>query len=158
MNGRKAFNRILKTIAAALMSLLVCFSAVFEISVPKAFADSSDLAFDSSPVMEDLADLDLTGFTPDVTGQPRVLSFMEYSFSDNAFQRDYYALYIYVFNPRGKRFVGLTGANVVNMASEYATENGALAQNNRQKLRRRAAKPKTTGLSHENAEFALSAR
>ena len=128
MNGRKFWNYIRKGFAAALMSLLVCFSAVFQISVPKAFADSSDLAFDSSPVMEDLADLDLTGFTPDVTGLPRVLSFMEYSFSDNAFQRDHYALYIYVFNPRGKRFVGLTGANVVNMASEYATDNGALAQ------------------------------
>ena len=128
MNGRKFWNYIRKGFAAALMSLLVCFSAVFEISVPKAFADSSDLAFDSSPVMEDLADLDLSTFTPDVTGQPRVLSFMEYSFADNAFQRDHYALYIYVFNPRGKRFVGLTGANVVNMASEYATDNGALAQ------------------------------
>lgn len=128
MNGRKFWNYIRKGFAAVALSLLVCFSAVFEISVPKAFADSSDLAFDSSPVMEDLADLDLSTFTPDVTGQPRVLSFMEYSFADNAFQRDHYALYIYVFNPRGKRFVGLTGANVVNMASEYATDNGALAQ------------------------------
>ncbi len=111
------------------MSLLVCFSAVFEISAPKAFADSTELTFDSSPVMEDLGDLDLSGFDPSLIAEPRLLSFMEYSFSDNVFQRDNYALYAYVFNPLGKRFVTFTGANVVNMASEYATsEDGSFAQ------------------------------
>lgn len=129
MNGRKVFNRIVKGIGAVILSLLVCFSAVFEISAPKAFADSTELTFDSSPVMEDLGDLDLSGFDPSLIAEPRLLSFMEYSFSDNVFQRDNYALYAYVFNPLGKRFVTFTGANVVNMASEYATsEDGSFAQ------------------------------
>ena len=80
-------------------------------------------------MIEDLSDLDLSGFTPDLTGAPRLLSLTEYSFSDNEFQRSNYGLYAYVFNPSGKRFVTFTGANVVNMASEYATEeNGAFSQ------------------------------
>lgn len=121
--SRRKITSFFAKIAGLFLALLVVFSGVFEkVPVVPAYADEI-LAFDTTDVMDDLGStVDLSQYPAAAGAEPELYTFMEYGYSDNAFKRGNYALYLYVYNPSQVDYVKLTGASVVNMAIEYELE------------------------------------
>ena len=136
MIEKRYFKKWIGRIAAAFVSLLLVLSWSLPMT-PKvsAFADAA-LALDSTTIESDLKDIDLSQYPKDAKGTPKVYTMMEYSYSDNPFGRENFALYLYVYNPSCTAYAQLTGANVVNMASAYQTnEDGSFSETDSGALR-----------------------
>lgn len=125
----KFCKSLLQRIAAFFITSLIVFSLVFPfLPIVPVFADSETLIMDDTAIEEDLAGLDFSKYPKNPFGTPSIFSFQEYCYSDDVFNQEYYALYVYVYNPACKTFVGFTGASSVLMANEYATnEDGSFA-------------------------------
>lgn len=125
----KFCKSLLQRIAAFFITSLIVFSLVFPfLPIVPVFADSETLIMDDTAIEEDLAGLDFSKYPKNPFGTPSIFSFQEYCYSDDVFNQEHYALYVYVYNPACKTFVGFTGASSVLMANEYATnEDGSFA-------------------------------
>lgn len=110
---RKALKKI-ATLALAMFTL-------FGIIAPTLFAASAEsevlTKFDESPVMDDLADVDLSEFTEGVSTDVQLVRFTEYGYSKESSTN--YGLYLYVYNPQGLEFSEREGANEINIAVDY---------------------------------------
>ncbi len=110
-------------ISVLIMLLILCFTMF-----PQTAFASEYIAYDSTDIESDLADIDVSAYPKNENGRHRLLDevgFMEYAYSDSVFIADnYYGLYFYVYNPTEKPVVLAEGAHHVNMATEY-DENGA---------------------------------
>ena len=119
---RKTLKNAVHKIAAIILSSLVCFSFFLPkwgAGVTKAFADSESLAFDSTPVKDDIQGIDYLLY-PAIKGvAPQLYLFQEYSYADSPLKIENYALYIYIYNPNQTEYATLTGASCVNMAATY---------------------------------------
>ena len=83
----------------------------------------SENKYDATAVEADLGEIDLSKYPKDEKGEPELYSFMEYCYSDNAFRRSNYGIYLYIYNPAQLEFSSRSGASSVNMAVSY-TEAG----------------------------------
>lgn len=120
-------NSIFKRIAGLFFVLLVVFSALFgNISATLAFAATDkSLSFDTSSVVEDLGDsIDWAKYPVKEGAESEFYSLTEVCYSPDVFTQNY-ALYVYVYNPSLRTYTTLHGANTINMAVEFQTENGA---------------------------------
>lgn len=112
-----------KIISLLLLIVLAISLACMTIAVAPAFVVGAvvvaDNDFDDTAIEDDLADIDLTEYPKDPNGEPRLVQLVEYCYSDNAFKRSNYGLYIYVYNPAQTALSTREGANVMNMATEY---------------------------------------
>lgn len=110
-------------ISVLIMLLILCFTMF-----PQTAFASEYIAYDSTDIESDLADIDVSAYPKNENGRHRLLDevgFMEYAYSDSVFIADnYYGLYFYVYNPTEKPVVLAEGAHHVNMATAY-DENGA---------------------------------
>lgn len=99
---------------------LVVFT-LFGIIAPTLFAASAEsevlAKFDETPVMEDLADVDLSEFTEGASTDVQLVRFTEYGYSNESSEN--YGLYLYVYNPQGLEFSEREGANEINVAVDY---------------------------------------
>jgi len=92
-------------------------------------AHAQTVSFDETSVLADLSGATIYGKSFDVADYPknaygelRLLDFVEYSFSVSYDLRDYYGLYLYVYNPTGEKIEDHV-LNKIQIATEY-TETG----------------------------------
>lgn len=118
----------LKGIGMRLAALFLTALSLITMVLPKpqaeiAFADSLSISLDTTSVMDDLGStIDLSKYPAVAGAEPKLYSFMEYCYSPNAFRRENYALYIYVYNPSQTEYSEFTGVSVANMAFKYKTD------------------------------------
>lgn len=119
--GKK--NKLLLCIIA--LAMVVC--AIFTVAQPIiAFAAEKGNQFDKTDVLEDLTSSSINGKPFDIRDYPfdengdiKVISFVEYCYSYRAILMDNYALYIYVYNPKGINLSTDTKQNKIQMAAKY---------------------------------------
>ena len=131
MKIKMYLQNFIKAVATFALALLVGFP--WQTVAParvSAYTEGENL-YDSTPVLEDLGEDYILKF-PEVPGEePKLNSFVEYSYSDNAFTRNAsYGLYLYVYNPSRTKYSTKTGASVVNMATAYNSEGNPSEYNN----------------------------
>ena len=113
-----------------LLILTVTVVGIVLTAVPStALAEESEVAFDSTDVLDDLTSstvngekFDLKNYPFDEEKQIQVLSFVEYCYSYRANQRGNYGLYIYVYNPQGLNLDTDNKGNKIQMAVKYDNE------------------------------------
>lgn len=123
MKVKTYLQNFIKVVATFALALLVGFP--WQTVTPtrvSAYTEGANL-YDSTPVLEDLGEDYILKF-PEIPGaEPKLNSFVEYSYSDNAFTRNAsYGLYLYIYNPSRTKYSTKTGASVVNMATAYNSE------------------------------------
>ncbi len=131
MKVKTYLQNFIKVVATFALALLVGFP--WQTVTPtrvSAYTEGANL-YDSTPVLEDLGEDYILKF-PEVPGaEPKLNSFVEYSYSDNAFTRNAsYGLYLYVYNPSRTKYSTKTGASVVNMATAYNAKGNPSEYNN----------------------------
>lgn len=114
----KKFTKIKKIITALIVSVVVFFSG--QVFLPANFSHVKAAEvnnFDKSLVINDLSDIDITKYPADEEGDPYVIRFIEYCYSEKPFLAENYGLYIYLYNPNEKE---LDTSNITaNMAIDY---------------------------------------
>ncbi len=109
--------KVIKRITAIFALLFLCFSLVLQSVVVRVEAASPVVDYDKTDIMTDLADIDVVLYPKNPIGNVQVIRVQEYCYSDNAFYKDYYGLYLYVYNPTEKEISA--DGNVANMAISY---------------------------------------
>lgn len=124
----------IKKISVIAATLLLSFMTIIPdvVSVLSGSAETytlSENAFDDTDVLTDLSGRDLSAYTT-TDGNPTLVEFMEYEYSDAKVKREHFALYIYIYNPQRVEISTRVGANTVNMATEYDAEGNPTAYAN----------------------------
>lgn len=123
MKIKTYLQNFIKAVATFALALLVGFP--WQTVAParvSAYTEGENL-YDSTTVLEDLSEDYILKFPEEAGAEPKLNSFVEYSYSDNAFTRSAsYGLYLYVYNPSRTKYATKTGASVINMATAYNSE------------------------------------
>ena len=80
-------------------------------------------SFDRTRIEDDLEGVDLNNYPKNSMGEVDIISFVEYSYSNQSYLSEYYGLYIYVYNPTGKDITITNDKNFVNALVGF-DENG----------------------------------
>jgi len=106
--------------------LLMFFSFLYSMSLPKfqVFASSSN--FETTNVLDDLlsADKDFTTKYPyntEVTSKIQLIQIVEYGYSNDEDLRDNYGLYVYLYNPTKMQIVKNSKSNQIQIGVAYDT-------------------------------------
>ena len=86
-------------------------------------------SFAESSIEDDLENVDLSNYPYNAFGEPEIISFVEYCYSDVDYYSENYALYVYVYNPTEKYIIRADEYNSVNMVVGY-DENGSAVFDN----------------------------
>lgn len=124
MKTKKILLRILSITAAFLLSLFVLFESAFSIRV----SAETVISYEQTNVMDDLSGMTINGvpfnvkdYGYDETRGIQVLSFVEYGYSLQKDMQDRYALYVYIYNPKGLSIENDTTRNRIQFT--YGSEN-----------------------------------
>lgn len=117
-------NKLLLCIIAIAMVVCTVFMMVQPIIVYA--REEHEVAFDSTDVLEDLESSTIDGKQFNILNYPfnengkiQVVSFVEYCYSYRMNEADNYGLYVYVYNPAGKRLALNSPSNKIQMAVKY---------------------------------------
>ena len=114
----KVLKNTSKNISAAIAALLLLVFFLFtNVFLPvRASAAATVTDFSQTEILDDLADLDSGLYLPNPLGKPEVVRFQEYCYSNKYFFKQYYGLYVYVYNPTRTELEDL---NYINVATSY---------------------------------------
>ena len=121
-------KRLLKRIAVIISAALLCvFSAFESFAAPTAFADETDNLqeeFENINVLDDLEadekfNIQRYPFFSSPTPQMYLINVVEFCYSYDEARRDNYGLYLYIYNPQGKKINVDSAFNKITMATEY---------------------------------------
>lgn len=70
---------------------------------------------DYTKIEDDLSNIDLSNYPENALGDSEIISFMEYCYSNQNQYRDFYGIYIYVYNPTREQIVVDAEMNKVSM-------------------------------------------
>lgn len=124
---RKYIHKYIKQIGAIFCAVLLLFAMCFTQTVTSTYTVSAyseqTNAYDKTSVIDDLGETVVAEYAllaETSGGSPQVHTFVEYCFSDSeSLRNEFYALYVYVFNPAREDISERAGTNRVNMAVEY---------------------------------------
>lgn len=116
-------QKIILCITAIVMVLCTIFTVV---QPTVAMAAEIGNNYDNTNVLDDLKSSTVNGKPFDIKDYPftdnsdiKIINFVEYCYSYKANMRNNYALYIYVYNPKGKNLDGNSKQNKVQIATDY---------------------------------------
>ena len=119
-------RKILKGIFTAVISFALTLLTVVAGVIPATIsvsAEESVATYEQTNVMDDLKgsvingkEFSLTDYNFDAFKETKVLSFVEYCYSFYQNMQDNYGLYVYVYNPKGLKFVENSSLNQIQMA------------------------------------------
>lgn len=122
--GKK--NKILLCIIAIVMVLCTILTVV---QPTVAFAAETENNYDKTNVLDDLNSSTVNGKAFDIKNYPfneksniQIINFVEYCYSYRANMRENYALYVYVYNPKGKNLDTNSKQNKIQMATSYNSD------------------------------------
>ncbi len=125
--NKKKLKRALCCFLAALSLFPSLAFGSFDVKASE-WAEDDIVNLDNTSIASDLSDINPDEMKKMFTSQDvALIRFQEYCYS-TSFYADSYALYLYVYNPKGKQV--LTTDCVINMATEYGANGEATAYSN----------------------------
>ena len=119
-------RKILKGIFTAVISFALTLLTVVAGAIPATIsvsAEESVATYEQTNVMDDLKgstingkEFSLTDYNFDAFKETKVLSFVEYCYSFYQNMQDNYGLYVYIYNPKGLKFIENSSLNQIQMA------------------------------------------
>ena len=103
--------------------VLLCHTVISTLCITASAASPYAESFDHTAIEDDLSGVDLKNYPKNPMGEVDIISFVEYSYSNQSYLSEYYGLYIYVYNPTGKDITITNGNNFVNALVGF-DENG----------------------------------
>lgn len=115
----KVFKKTSKNISAAIAALLLLVFFLFaNVFLPvRASAAANVTDFSKTEILDDLADLDSAKYQPNEKGKLEVIRFQEYCYSQKYFFKQFYGLFVYIYNPTCAELNVETC--YINMATSY---------------------------------------
>ena len=118
---RKIFKQIYIAVISFALTLLTVVAGMFPATI---FVSAEETAtYEQTNVMDDLKgstingkEFSLTDYRFDAFKETQVISFVEYCYSFYQNLQDNYGLYVYVYNPKGTKFVVNSSLNKIQMA------------------------------------------
>ena len=123
---KERVRKIINLVAAFFLAAFTCLPYVtaFSSKVVVAQGENTVKPLDETYIIDDLGEEVISNFGEMPGEDPKLYSFSEFSYSENALLRQKaYGVYLYVYNPSRFEYAERIGANVVNMAVAY-DENG----------------------------------
>ena len=111
-------------IYACFLVILLLISSLFSMGYTTAFADTSELKFDQTNVMDDLRSsktFNVLNYPFYQSEKPEmfIINVVEYCYSFDVLRQGNYGLYLYLYNPNGRDINTDMGVNKVQMAVGY---------------------------------------
>lgn len=111
-------------IYACFLVILLLISSLFSMGSTTAFADTSELKFDQTNVMDDLRSsktFNVLNYPFYQSEKPEmfIINVVEYCYSFDVLRQGNYGLYLYLYNPNGRDINTDMGVNKVQMAVGY---------------------------------------
>ena len=103
--------------------VLICHIFISAFCITASAASPYAESFDQTRIEDDLEGVDLNNYPKNSMGEVDIISFVEYSYSNQSYLSEYYGLYIYVYNPTGKDITITNDNNFVNALVGF-DENG----------------------------------
>ena len=112
-----------------LIALVIVFGVVVSAAPNIAYAESGELNYDKTSVMDDLSTstvngqpFDMKDYPYDEDSQAQIVNFVEYCYSYKGNMQSNYGLYVYVYNPQGLNLSTNSKGNKIQMAVSYDSE------------------------------------
>lgn len=121
-------TKIMKNkIYVVLLALLMLISSFFSMGFTSARADSDTVKFDETNVMDDLRsskNFNILSYPFYVSEKPEmyIMNVVEYCYSFDVQKQGNYGLYLYIYNPNGRKIDVSEGVNKVEMAAGYDSD------------------------------------
>lgn len=112
-----------KILIAILIFVLLIQMFIFTICITASAVSFYAESFDRTKIKDDLAGVNLENYPKNPMGDLDIISFVEYSYSNQSHLSEYFGLYIYVYNPTAKPIAITNGNNSVNAVVGF-DENG----------------------------------
>ena len=116
-------KKVIYTIISFALSLWVVMAGIFPAVLPVFAKADTTLTFEQTNVMDDLKEstidgkaFSLTDYSFNTYKETELLSFIEYCYSFYEDKQDNFGLYIYVYNPKGLKFVTNSSLNMIQFA------------------------------------------
>ena len=112
-----------------LIAIVMVFGVVVSAAPNIAYAESGELNYDKTSVMDDLTSstvngqpFDVKDYPYDEDSQAQIVNFVEYCYSYKGNMQSNYGLYVYVYNPQGLNISTNSKSNKIQMAVSYGSE------------------------------------
>ena len=122
-------STVRQRIFVCLIALVIVFGVVFSAAPNIAYAESGELNYDKTNVMDDLSTstvngqpFDMKDYPYDEDSQAQIVNFVEYCYSYKGNMQGNYGLYVYVYNPQGLNISTNSKSNKIQMAVSYDSE------------------------------------
>ena len=122
-------STVRQRIFVCLIALVMVFGVVVSAAPDIAYAESGELNYDKTSVMDDLTSstvngqpFDVKDYPYDEDSQAQIVNFVEYCYSYKGNMRSNYGLYVYVYNPQGLNISTNSKSNKIQMAVSYDSE------------------------------------
>ncbi len=119
---------IRKRIITMVLLIVMCVSmggALFSALSIKTGAAKTTTSYDTSPIESDMANMEEADYPANPLGECAIIGFMENCYSEDEGYRDYYGLYVYVYNPTEKELMYNEGQNQIQISTSFGTDGKA---------------------------------
>ena len=122
-------STIRQRLFVCLIAIVMVFGVVVSAAPNIAYAESGELNYDKTSVMDDLTSstvngqpFDVKDYPYDEDSQAQIVNFVEYCYSYKGNMQSNYGLYVYVYNPQGLNLSTNSKGNKIQMAVSYDSE------------------------------------
>ncbi len=109
-----------------LYSLVLVFLLIVQVFFPllqvRTNAVTNIQSYDDTPIEQDMANMEEANYPANSFGEPSIVGFMEYCYSNNSAYSTYYGLYVYVYNPTEKPLIMREGANQIMLSNAFGED------------------------------------
>lgn len=120
---RKIFKQMYFAVISFALTLLTVVAGIFPATISVSAQETNEITYEHTNVMDDLKGATVNGkefslleYGFNAFKETQVLSFVEYCYSFYQNLQDNYGLYVYVYNPKGLRFVTESRLNQIQFA------------------------------------------
>ena len=113
---KKTTLKILSLLGAIFCTLFSLFSNT---SIIVRADDENIVDYKNTKILDDLSDVSTALYPKNPLGEPQIIRFQEYCYSEKGFYEMYYGLFVYIYNPTEEPLRTDRNFNKLNMATEY---------------------------------------
>lgn len=115
-------SNIKKATIAILLIIISLFSIFITPIKAVASTNINVQSYDDTPIEQDMANMEEANYPANSFGEPSIVGFMEYCYSNNSAYSTYYGLYVYVYNPTEKPLIIREGANQIMLSNAFGKD------------------------------------
>ena len=123
-----------KRIITLALLVVMCVSmggALFSAFSIRTGAADAVTSYDTSPIESDMANMEEAEYPANPLGECSIIGFMENCYSEDEAHKEYYGLYVYVYNPSEKELRFDEGKNQIQISTGFGADGKANSFDNR---------------------------